>query len=211
VQAVLEVCGLEDVADRPVGQFSLGMGQRLGVAAALLGDPAVLVLDEPVNGLDPEGIIWIRELLRALADEGRTVLLSSHLMTEMAMTAQDLVVVGRGRLIAQTTVPEVIAAAGGGQVTVRTPAPAKLAGLLRSRGLEPQPDVGEPTRLRVAGSSTDDVGRLAAQHGVIVLELTAVQASLEQAYLELTAGAAEYTGTGGPLRTGSGASTEVAA
>jgi ABC-2 type transport system ATP-binding protein len=211
VQAVLEVCGLEDVADRPVGQFSLGMGQRLGVAGALLGDPAVLVLDEPVNGLDPEGIIWIRELLRALADEGRTVLLSSHLMTEMAMTAQDLVVVGRGRLIAQTTVPEVIAAAGGGQVTVRTPAPAKLAGLLRSRGLEPQPDVGEPTRLRVAGSSTDDVGRLAAQHGVIVLELTAVQASLEQAYLELTAGAAEYTGTGGPLRTGSGASTEVAA
>ena len=123
VQQVLDVCGLTDVADRPVGQYSLGMGQRLGIAAALLGDPPVLVLDEPVNGLDPEGIIWIRTLLRSLADEGRTVLLSSHLMTEMALNAEDLVVVARGRLVAQTTVEEVVRRAGGGRVSVRTPDP----------------------------------------------------------------------------------------
>ena len=195
VDHVLGVCGLESVADRPAGQFSLGMGQRLGVAGALLGDPAVLVLDEPVNGLDPDGIIWIRELLRALAAEGRTVLLSSHLMSEMAMTAEDLVVVGRGRLLAQTTVAEVVAAAGGGQVVVRTPEPQRLAVLLQERGLSAEPDATEPTRLTVAGTTTDDVGRLAAQHGLTVLELTAVQASLEQAYLALTAGEAQYTGS----------------
>jgi ABC-2 type transport system ATP-binding protein len=195
VQQVLEVCGLEDVADRPVGQYSLGMGQRLGIAGALLGDPPVLVLDEPVNGLDPEGIIWIRELLRSLAAEGRTVLLSSHLMSELALTAQDLVVVGRGRLIAQTTVDEVVARAGGGRVTVRTPEPDRLAELLRARGLAPTADPDDPTRLQLSGTSTDDVGRLSAQHAVTVLELAAEQGSLEQAYLELTADAAQFRGT----------------
>jgi ABC-2 type transport system ATP-binding protein len=195
VQEVLEVCGLEDVADRPVGSYSLGMGQRLGIAAALLGDPPVLVLDEPVNGLDPEGIIWIRTLLRSLASEGRTVLLSSHLMSEMAMTAQDLVVVGRGRLIAQTTVDDVVARAGGGRVTVRTTESGRLGALLRSAGIDAEPDPDDPTRLLLSGTSTDDVGRLAGQHGVTVLELSAQQGSLEQAYLELTASAVQYRGS----------------
>ena len=198
VQEVLEVCGLEDVADRPVGAYSLGMGQRLGIAAALLGDPPVLVLDEPVNGLDPEGIIWIRTLLRSLAAEGRTVLLSSHLMSEMAMTAQDLVVVGRGRLIAQTTVDDVVARAGGGRVTVRSPESGRLAAVLRGAGTAVVPDQDDPTRLQLSGTSTDDVGRLAAQHGVTLLELSAQQGSLEQAYLELTAGAVQYRGSGLP-------------
>ena len=198
VQEVLEVCGLEDVADRPVGSYSLGMGQRLGIAAALLGDPPVLVLDEPVNGLDPDGIIWIRTLLRSLASEGRTVLLSSHLMSEMAMTAQDLVVVGRGRLIAQTTVDDVVARAGGGRVTVRSPEPGRLAALLSGAGTAVVPDADDPTRLALSGTSTDDVGRLAAQHAITVLELSAEQGSLEQAYLELTAGAVQYRGSALP-------------
>ena len=197
VQEVLEVCGLAEVADRPVGSYSLGMGQRLGIAAALLGDPPVLVLDEPVNGLDPEGIIWIRTLLRSLASEGRTVLLSSHLMSEMAMTAQDLVVVGRGRLIAQTTVEEVVARAGGGRVTVRSPESGRLTSLLRGAGLDPVADTDDPTRLHLSGVRTDDVGRLAAQHGITVLELSEQQGSLEQAYLEMTAGAAQYRGSAG--------------
>ena len=195
VQQVLEVCGLEEVADRPAGQFSLGMGQRLGIAGALLGDPPVLVLDEPVNGLDPEGIIWIRNLLRSLAREGRTVLLSSHLMSEMALTAEDLVVVGRGRLIAQTTVEEVVARAGGGRVTARTPDPGRFAQVLRADGFDVTADPDEPTRLHLVGTSTDEIGPLAARHAVTLLELSAEQGSLEQAYLELTAGAAQYRGS----------------
>ena len=195
VQQVLELCGLADVADRPVGQYSLGMGQRLGIAAALLGDPPVLVLDEPVNGLDPEGIIWIRTLLRSLAAEGRTVLLSSHLMSEMALTAEDLVIVGRGRLLAQTTVDEVVARAGGGRVSVRTPEPDRLGDLLRAGGVVVATDGGDPTRLRLVGTSTDDVGRTAARHGVTLLELSAEQGSLEQAYLDLTAGVTQYRST----------------
>ena len=198
VQHVLEVSGLEDVADRPVGQFSLGMGQRLGIAVALLGDPPVLVLDEPVNGLDPEGIIWIRTLLRSLAAEGRTVLLSSHLMSEMALTAEDLVIVGRGRLIAQTTVDEVVARAGGGRVLLRTPEAGRLAAVLRAAGHPVTEDPDEPTRLRLRGTSTDDVGRLAGAHGIVLLELSAEQGSLEQAYLELTAGAPQFSG-GAPV------------
>ncbi len=195
VQEVLAVCGLEDVADRPVGQYSLGMGQRLGIAAALLGVPPVLVLDEPVNGLDPEGIIWIRTLLRSLASEGRTVLLSSHLMSEMAMTASDLVVIGRGRLIAQTTVEEVVTRAGGARVTVRTPDRGRLASLLAAAGRDAVADPDDATRLQVSGARTDDVGRLAATHGITVLELSAQQGSLEQAYLELTSAAVQYRGS----------------
>ncbi len=192
VDAVLERCGLSEVADRPAGTFSLGMGQRLGLAVALLGDPPVLVLDEPVNGLDPEGIIWIRTLLRSLAAEGRTVLLSSHLMSEMAMTAEDLVVVGRGRLIAQTTVADVVDRAAGGRVEVRTPEPDRLRALLQADGLDVQDrDAG---RLLVTATSTDEVGRLAARHAVTLLELTAVQGSLEEAYLAMTADAAQYVG-----------------
>jgi len=192
VDAVLERCGLAEVADRPAGTFSLGMGQRLGLAAALLGDPPVLVLDEPVNGLDPEGIIWIRTLLRSLAAEGRTVLLSSHLMSEMAITAEDLVIVGRGRLIAQTTVAEVVERASGGRVDVRTSEPDRLRAVLRQEGLEVQD--AEGGRLLVTATRTDDVGRLAARHAITLLELTAVQGSLEEAYLQLTADAAQYVG-----------------
>jgi ABC-2 type transport system ATP-binding protein len=144
VQQVLDLCGLGEVADEPAGQFSLGMGQRLGIASALLGDPPVLVLDEPVNGLDPDGIIWIRELLRSLADEGRTVLLSSHLMSEMAMTATDLVVIGRGALIAQTTVADVLDSAPGSGVTVRTPDEARLRQVLTAAGLTVSRDEQQP-------------------------------------------------------------------
>ncbi|MGY1700245.1 ABC transporter ATP-binding protein [Geodermatophilus sp. SYSU D00766] len=198
VGEVLATCGLEEVASRPVGGFSLGMSQRLGLAGALLGDPAVLVLDEPVNGLDPEGIIWIRGLLQDLAAEGRTVLLSSHLMSEMAMTAHDLVVIGRGRLLAQTTVAEVTARAEGTGVRVRTPDPQTLADLLQARGLEvtadgPRVDDGGDA-LWVRAGSTDEVGRIAAEHAVTLLELSARQGSLEDAYLQLTADAAQYRG-----------------
>ena len=197
VQEVLGVCGLEDVADRPVGQYSLGMGQRLGIAAALLGDPPVLVLDEPVNGLDPDGIIWIRELLRSLAREGRTVLLSSHLMSEMAMTATDLVVIGRGRLITQTTVAQVIDSAAGTAVRVRTPDPERLTRVLRDAGLAVEPDE-DPPSLLVRTATTDHVGRLAAAQGVVLLELTRRQASLEDAYLQLTREVAQYRGSTQP-------------
>ncbi|MGY1671577.1 ABC transporter ATP-binding protein [Geodermatophilus sp. SYSU D00710] len=198
VGEVLATCGLEDAARRPVGGFSLGMSQRLGLAGALLGDPAVLVLDEPVNGLDPEGVIWIRELLRELAGEGRTVLLSSHVMSEMAVTAHDLVVIGRGRLLAQTTVADVTARAEGSGVRVRTPDPRAVADLLRARGLEVTPD-GPPDddgrgALWVRAGSTDEVGRIAAEHGVTLLELSARQGSLEDAYLQLTAEVAQYRG-----------------
>ena len=196
VDAVLERCGLTAVADRPAGTFSLGMGQRLGLAVALLGDPPVLVLDEPVNGLDPEGIIWIRTLLRSLAAEGRTVLLSSHLMSEMAMTADALVVVGRGRLIAQTTVADVVGRAAGGRVEVRSTEPDRLRALLREDGLDVQ--AGEAGRLLVTATTTDEVGRLAARHAVTLLELTAVQGSLEEAYLQMTADAAQYVGAEAP-------------
>ena len=200
VDQVLELCGLAEVAERPAGQYSLGMAQRLGIAGALLGDPAVLVLDEPVNGLDPDGIIWIRGLLRSLAAEGRTVLLSSHLMSEMAMTAQDLVVIGGGSLLRQTTVAQLVADAGGSSVRVRTPDAGRFGQLLEAAGLRARPDEADPTLLDVAGASTDTVGRLAAAHAVTLLELSPQQASLEAAYLELTAGATQYRGTASSTR-----------
>lgn len=196
VQHVLELCGLAEVADRPpAGRFSLGMGQRLGLAGALLGDPSVLVLDEPVNGLDSDGIIWIRRLLRSLADEGRTVLLSSHLMSELARTADDLIVIGRGRLIAQNTVAAVVESAAGTAVRVRTPDADRLTDLLRADGLTVARDSDDPTHLTVRTGSTDRVGQLAAAHAVTLLELTLRRASLEEAYLQLTSDAAQYRGT----------------
>jgi ABC-2 type transport system ATP-binding protein len=198
VREVLELCGLSDVAERPAGQYSLGMSQRLGIAGALLGDPPVLVLDEPVNGLDPEGIIWIRNLLRSLADEGRTVLLSSHLMTEMAMTAQDLVVIGRGQLITQTTVAAVINDAEGNTVRVRTPDADRFATLLRGEGLSVRTDHADPTHLRIRAGDTDSIGRLAASHAVTLLELSPQRVSLEEAYLQLTEDSAEYRGAEHP-------------
>ena len=190
VDEVIDAVGLGEVARRRAGGFSLGMGQRLGIAAALLGDPATVILDEPVNGLDTEGIRWIRSLLQALAAEGRTVFVSSHLMSEMALTAQHLIVIGRGRLIADTGMEEFVARAEPGVVRVRSTDPAALAALLRSREVA----VSEATdgALAVSGLSTDQVGRLAGGAGITLLELTAQQASLEEAFIDLTRDAVEF-------------------
>jgi ABC-2 type transport system ATP-binding protein len=195
VQEVLELVGLTEVARKRVGGFSLGMGQRLGVAAALLGDPRTVILDEPANGLDPEGILWIRTLLKRLAAEGRTVFLSSHLMAEMAQTAEHLIVIGRGRLIADTTVAEVLAEASfGAAVLVRSPQAARLHAALAG------PDVAlsspEPGLLEVRGLSTEQVGETAAEHGIVLHELTARSASLEEAFMQLTGGSVEYQAGG---------------
>ena len=190
VDEVIDAVGLGEVARRRAGGFSLGMGQRLGIAAALLGDPATVILDEPVNGLDTEGIRWIRSLLQGLAAEGRTVFVSSHLMSEMALTAQHLIVIGRGRLIADTGMEEFVSRAEPGVVRVRSTDPAALAALLRSREVA----VSEATdgALAVSGLSTDQVGRLAGGAGITLLELTAQQASLEEAFIDLTRDAVEF-------------------
>jgi ABC-2 type transport system ATP-binding protein len=190
VDEVVDAVGLGEVARRRAGGFSLGMGQRLGIAAALLGDPATVILDEPVNGLDTEGIRWIRSLLRGLAAEGRTVFVSSHLMGEMALTAQHLIVIGRGRLIADTGVEEFVARAAPGVVRVRSTDPAALAALLRSREVAVS-EAGDGA-LAVSGLSTDQVGRLAGDAGITLLELTAQQASLEEAFIDLTRDAVEF-------------------
>jgi ABC-2 type transport system ATP-binding protein len=190
VDEVVEAVGLGGVARRRAGGFSLGMGQRLGIAAALLGDPGTIILDEPVNGLDTEGIRWIRSLLRGLAAEGRTVFVSSHLMSEMALTAQHLIVIGKGRLIADTGTDELIATAAPPVVRVRSADPARLAGLLRSREVAFE-GAGDGA-LAVSGLSTDQVGRLAGAAGITLLELTAQQASLEEAFVDLTRDAVEF-------------------
>jgi len=189
VDEVVEAVGLGGVARRRAGGFSLGMGQRLGIAAALLGDPRTVILDEPVNGLDTEGIRWIRSLLQGLAAEGRTVFVSSHLMSEMAMTAQHLIVIGRGRLIADTSMEAFIASAAPAVVRVRTTDPAALASLLRARELAVS-DAGDGA-LTVPGLTTDQVGRLAGAAGITLLELTAQQPSLEEAFVDLTRDAVE--------------------
>ncbi|MFI6048560.1 ATP-binding cassette domain-containing protein [Streptomyces violascens] len=190
VDEVIDLVGLRAVAKKRVGGFSLGMGQRLGIASALLGDPATVILDEPVNGLDPEGILWIRNLLKGLATEGRTVLVSSHLMSEMALTAEHLIVIGRGRLIADTSVAEFTAQAGGDVVRVRTDESEKLRALLAG----PDVTVGsqQPGVLEVSGLSSDRIGRIAADHAIALAELTPQQASLEEAFMELTRDAVEY-------------------
>ncbi|MEA2589608.1 MAG: type transport system ATP-binding protein [Actinomycetota bacterium] len=190
VQEVLEVVGLAGVARKRTGTFSLGMGQRLGVAAALLGDPAVLLLDEPVNGLDPEGIIWIRNLLKSLAAEGRTVLLSSHLMSEMANTADQVIVIGRGRLIAESTVEELVRTAPGSFVRVRARPANRLARLLRAEGASTT--VEDDGALTVTGADAEAIGELAASHRIALHELSPQHASLEEAFMELTADSVEY-------------------
>ncbi|WP_151082571.1 ATP-binding cassette domain-containing protein [Nocardioides cynanchi] len=192
VDEMLELSGLAGAADRAVGRFSLGMAQRLGIAAALLGDPPVLMLDEPVNGLDPDGILWLRELLRDLAAEGRTVFLSSHLMSEVALTATDLVVVGAGRVIAETTVDEVVDRASESGVTVRSPELHLFAEVLRARGFDCTALQEDPPAVLVRGCRTDDVGQVAAEHGIVLHELAPRRASLEDAYFELTRNAAQY-------------------
>jgi ABC-2 type transport system ATP-binding protein len=190
VAEVLGLAGLDSVAGKRVRGFSLGMKQRLGIAVALLGDPPVLMFDEPVNGLDPEGIRWIRQLMRSLAAEGRTVFVSSHLMSEMALTADHVVVIGRGQLIADGPVADLTRAGSGGNVLVRSARAAELAGLLARSGatVEAEPDGG----LAVTGMEAAAIAGLAASAEIVVCELTPRHASLEQAYLELTNDSAEY-------------------
>ncbi|WP_299273217.1 ABC transporter ATP-binding protein [uncultured Georgenia sp.] len=189
VDEVIEMTGLGPVANKRVKGFSLGMGQRLGIAVALLGDPHTLILDEPVNGLDPEGVTWIRTLVRQLAAEGRTVLLSSHLMSEMAQTADQLLVIGRGRIIAAGPVQEVIDSATGAVVKVRSPQATELAARLEVDGARVQITADA---LDVRGASVEQVGTLAARHGIVLHELRLQRASLEEAYLNLTSSAVEY-------------------
>ncbi|SFR76362.1 ABC-2 type transport system ATP-binding protein [Agromyces sp. CF514] len=190
VREVIELTGLEAVARKRVGGFSLGMGQRLGIAAAMLGDPATLILDEPVNGLDPEGVLWVRQFVRHLASEGRTIFLSSHLMSEMALTADHLIVLGRGEIIADAPVGDIIAGGTRTRVLVRSPQASQLADLLAA------PDVAvirsEAGTLEVTGVAASGIGDLAAQHGLAIHELTPLSASLEEAYMALTADAVEY-------------------
>jgi len=190
VEELIDLVGLHDVARKRAGQFSLGMGQRLGIATALLGDPHTLILDEPVNGLDPEGIHWIRNLLKALAAEGRAIFVSSHLMSEMALTAEHLIVIGRGKLIADTSVDEFVRRASGAVVRVRSPQATKLRELVLG------PDVTvtseEPGVLEVAGVTAERIGELAAANGIVLHELTPLQASLEEAFMELTKGELEF-------------------
>ncbi|MCA0347271.1 MAG: ABC transporter ATP-binding protein [Actinobacteria bacterium] len=192
VNKVLELTGLESVAHKRVGGFSLGMGQRLGIAAALLGDPQVLVLDEPVNGLDPDGVLWVRSFVRAFAAEGRTVLLSSHLMSEMAQTADHVIVLGRGSVIADAPIAELIAG-GSGQRTVRVTSPEsiRLGELLRAQGAR-STQQSDGDELLLQGITAAQVGELAAAHGIVLHGLSTDTASLEDAYLELTRGELEY-------------------
>ncbi|MBN7558549.1 ABC transporter ATP-binding protein [Mycobacteroides abscessus] len=194
VDEVLEMVGLTEVANRHAGTFSLGMSQRLGIAVALLGDPKVLLFDEPVNGLDPEGIHWIRTLMQSLAAQGRTVLVSSHLLSEMANTADQLVVIGRGRLIAATSMHEFVSRAGADVVRVRSP----QIDILRSAAEESGFSVvggertGEPGVLEISGALIEQVGELAARRGVTLYELSPQRVSLEDAYLSLTDDAVQY-------------------
>jgi ABC-2 type transport system ATP-binding protein len=190
VDEVVDLVGLSDVAAKRVGGFSLGMGQRLGIAAALLGNPRVVVLDEPVNGLDPEGVLWVRNLLKDLAVEGHTVFVSSHLMSEMALTATRLVVVGRGRLLADTTVAEFTAHAAGSSVTVRTPQPAELRTALLGPGITVTSET--PGVLVVEGLRTEQIGTIAWRAHLPVFELTAREASLEEAFMQLTEDSVDY-------------------
>jgi ABC-2 type transport system ATP-binding protein len=190
VDDVIDLAGLHDVASKRVGGFSLGMGQRLGIAVALLADPATLILDEPVNGLDPEGIRWIRTLLKSLAAQGRTVFLSSHLMNEMAVTAEHVIVVGRGRLIADVSVADFVRSASSNSVRVRSPEVTQLVELLAGPGVTVTPR--EDGTIRVTGTTPAAIGETAREHGLAIYELTAENASLEEAFMEMTADAVEF-------------------
>ena len=190
VDDLLDLVGLTHVADKRAGTFSLGMGQRLGIASALLGDPHTLILDEPVNGLDPEGILWIRTLLRSLAAEGRTIFVSSHLMSEMSQTATHLIVIGQGRLIADASVAEFTAAAGRSVVRVRSEEAPRLRDLLAADGVSVTST--ERDLLTITGLSSAEIGKVAAQAQIALIELTPQQASLEEAFMELTRDAVEF-------------------
>jgi ABC-2 type transport system ATP-binding protein len=195
VEEVIDMVGLREVAGRRVGAFSLGMGQRLGIASAMLGDPRTLILDEPVNGLDPDGVRWIRNLLKGFAAEGRTVFLSSHLMSEMAVTADHVIVVGQGRLLRDQPMAEFIAAAAADIVRVRSPQAGELAALLTGAAVvvrRPSDQV-----LEVEGLTSDHVGTVAATAGITLFELSTQGASLEEAYMALTADSLDYRSSGG--------------
>ena len=198
VDEVLEVVGLQDVARKRVRGYSLGMSQRVGIAAALLGDPSVLLLDEPVNGLDPEGILWVRNLMKSLAAEQRTVFVSSHLMNEMAVTADHLIVIGKGKLIASCSTQEFIERSSEHSVLVRSPEANTLAGLITAEGGKvtvQEPTNGQTEALSVTGLQAPRIGEIAAANRIVLHELTPQLASLEEAYMELTAGSVEYGGT----------------
>ena len=190
VDEVIELTGLESVARKRVGGFSLGMGQRLGIAAALLGDPKTLLLDEPVNGLDPEGVLWVRNLVRYLAGQGRTIFLSSHLMSEVAVTADHVIVIGKGKILADMPVKDLVDGASRRIVRVRTPQAAALDGALRAAGLTVQQ--GDDGALEVVDAEAAQVGEIAAAGGVVLHELTPVASTLEDAYMALTADSVEY-------------------
>ena len=197
VDEVIDLVGLTDVAGKRVGGFSLGMGQRLGIASALLGDPGVLILDEPVNGLDPEGILWIRNLLKGLAAEGRTIFVSSHLMSEVALTASQLIVIGRGRLLADVTVEELTRKAAGDRVRVRTTEAARLRTLLAGEGVAISSH--DDDFLDVTGIDSVQIGLVAARAGIPLIELTPQRASLEEAFMEVTRESLDFIT---PQRTG---------
>ena len=192
VREVIELVGLEGVAGKRAKGFSLGMGRRLGIAAALLGDPRILLLDEPVNGLDPEGVRWIRHLMRDLAAEGRTVFVSSHLMSEMALTAEHLIVIGRGRLLADTGMAEFIERNARSYVRIRTPDPARMSEALARAGIEVRR--ASDGSLEAFGTEPATVGELAAAHRLTVHEVGVRSASLEEAFMRLTGQAVEYRG-----------------
>jgi ABC-2 type transport system ATP-binding protein len=191
VDEVIDLAGLSAVAHKRAGEFSLGMGQRLGIAAALLGDPETIMLDEPVNGLDPEGVLWIRNLLTRLAAEGRTVFVSSHLMSEMAQTATSLIIVGGGRLLADTTVAEFTSTSAGETVQVSAADPVRLRDLLAGPGVTVSGAPGTE-ELQVTGATARQVGPLAADHGIALYELKTQSESLEQAFMALTGDSVEY-------------------
>jgi len=201
VDEVLDLVGLGDVARKRTRGYSLGMGQRVGIAAAMLGDPAVLLLDEPVNGLDPEGILWVRNLMKQLATDGRTIFVSSHLMNEMAVTADHLIVIGKGRLIADCSTQEFIERSSDKSVLVRSPDAGRLADLLAAEGgkVTPEdPTDGRAEALSVTGLDAPRIGEIAAAGRIVLHELTPQLASLEEAFMELTAGSVEYGGGGAP-------------
>jgi ABC-2 type transport system ATP-binding protein len=199
VNELIDLVGLHEVAHKRVGKFSLGMGQRLGIATALLGDPHTVMLDEPVNGLDPEGIHWIRMLLKQLASEGRTVFVSSHLMSEMALTADHLIVIGRGRLIADTSVADFVAGASKHLVHVRSPQADDLRRVLGAPGVTVA--ALDPGLLEVRGLTAEQVGEIAAAHQIVLHELTPLQASLEEAFMDLTREEIEFKAPEKPLET----------
>ncbi len=193
VDELIGLVGLDSVADKRAGGFSLGMGQRLGLASALLGDPHTLLLDEPVNGLDPEGVLWVRTLLKQLAAQGRTVFVSSHLMSEMALTAEHLIVIGQGRLIADTTIAELTKRVSGDEVVVHSEDDGRLRMLLADAGVTVvSTDTG---RMRVTGMNSGQIGRIAAEAGISLIELIPQQASLEEAFMEVTRTSLEFVGT----------------